>query len=162
MVTPGEKGRIVALPSAAKGARVTGVSAVAGDRQQGLSGCVGAPTGVLVSGESGLDDAAWLTADGSTFDRVRLGAGGDDVGPVRAVPGGLAAAGTLASKRRSGAALWLSADGKTWRGLAVPGGAASDGSDVAVDGEDLVVTGASGTGPRAWRLADYREQVREG
>lgn len=127
-----------------------------------LQDCTGTSDGAVVTGGSGSTDAAWTTQDGSSFERVRIAAPGDDVQTVRAVPGGLAVAGTLGSGGRTGAALWLSADGQEWHALPVPDGAAASGSDVAVDGKDLVVTAVTETGPRAWRLADYRAQLPQG
>lgn len=115
----------------------------------------------LLSGEVDGVPTLWSTTDGTRFASTALGETGLSFGPVRALPGGFAAAG----RRNGGDGAWtgavvhLSADGEAWRTLRLPATRLTDGVDVAPLGEDLLVAGDTPGGPQLWVLRDYAAQL---
>ncbi len=133
------------------------------DVDTSLTGCAvlsGADV-TLLTGRAGGRATRWTTTDGVTFDAAPLGGLGTTYGPLRAVEGGFAAAGqtTRGDDAWIGAVVHLSSDGTTWRTLRVPTTRYTEGADVAVLGDDLLVAGDTAGGPELWVLRDHADQL---
>jgi hypothetical protein len=120
-----------------------------------LTSCTTTDGVTLVQGSSGGRDTVWRTTDdGATFAATTVGARGDQVGPIRAIDGGYAAAGTRGSDGQRGAVVWLSTDGTHWRSVPVPSDRQLTGADVTVDGSKLLVAANSTSAPEVWVLGN--------
>jgi hypothetical protein len=86
----------------------------------------------------------------------------DDVltNPV-AVPGGYAASGSWSDATHSQPVVWLSADARTWTPVAVPSFARGVTSQVAVLGDDLIVTMSPESGPPVSIVRDIESVVQQ-
>ena len=119
-----------------------------------LTSCLTQNGTTLVQGTDSGRDVLWRTSDGATFAMSPLGARGDTFEPIRAIDGGLAAAGTQSSAGHHDAVVWLSRDGHAWRAVAVPAERPLRGADITVEGARLVLAANSATSPEVWRLGN--------
>ncbi|WP_146099597.1 hypothetical protein [Kineococcus xinjiangensis] len=123
-----------------------------GDAAGVLSSCIDDGGATLVQGHLAGRGVLLRTEDGILFSATVLGGRGDRFGPVRAVPGGFAAAGLHESDGRRGAVLWLSPDARAWHPVHLPSQRILEGVDVRVDGDHLLVSAGSFTALQVWRL----------
>ncbi|WP_146099708.1 hypothetical protein [Kineococcus xinjiangensis] len=132
-------------------------AAALGDKGGWLSSCTTVGDTTLLQGGRGDRSIAWRTQDGTTFTANELGKPGDDFGPIRAVDGGFAAAGTRSSDGRDGAVVWLSKDATTWQPVPLPSTRMLDGADVKAHEGRLIVAANSETSPEVWTLDNPAE-----